>query len=153
MSPPCCAKRSGNIYSTARTRSPSQLMDEPNSKDAEVRARVPAWMYNGMAGIAKSRGEQMPVILREAVAEYLASRVASGATPTPTPTAANILHALRDRPDIAETLIVLGQALKANTPAKPPKGPVNYTTPTAEDVVDDLVEREKRSRRGGKTAK
>ena len=83
---------------------------EETSKDAEIRARVTAEMHQQLSAIASGRGEQLPVILREAVAEYLARRATK---PVVFPSSNALLDALRDRPDVADTLIALGRVLKA----------------------------------------
>jgi len=45
-----------------------------NNKDAEVRARVPQWMKDGVDVVATERLLDGADIVREAIAEYLARR-------------------------------------------------------------------------------
>ena len=87
-------------------------MDE-NSKDAEVRARVPQSTYNELARIAKGRGEQLPVILREALNEYLAKRMAIASGSYAIPGGQELVQSLKDRPDVAATLLAIGRLLSA----------------------------------------
>lgn len=125
---------------------------EDNSKDAEVRARVPSEMHSALSEIARGRGEQLPVILREALSEYLARRAASAAGKYPEPGAEALMQILRDQPDVAKTLIAIGNMLKpinsspglagakqivsaagahalgATTAPPPPTKPVKHTT-------------------------
>lgn len=95
---------------------------EENSKDAEIRARVSPDMHKELAAIATSRGEKLPVILREAVAEYLAKRVTAPPGKYPTPSTSALLHTLQEQPDVANTLIALGRLLSASPAAVPPDG-------------------------------
>jgi hypothetical protein len=81
---------------------------EETTKGAEVRARVTETHFAQLAAIAKGRGEQLPVIVREAIAEYLGRHAL---TPGVGPA---LLDALRDRPDVAELLITLGRVLQAS---------------------------------------
>lgn len=91
---------------------------ESDSKDGgEVRARVTLDQFSALKAIADGRGEKLPVIVREACAEYLARRAAGAAGKYPAPGAAALLQTLQDQPEVAETLIALGRLLSA--PAKP----------------------------------
>lgn len=83
-------------------------MPNPPSKDAEVRARVTGEMFEALSAQATSRGEQLPVLVREAIAEYLARRLAGPAAPRE-----SLLHALNDKPDVVKALVKLGEMLKA----------------------------------------
>lgn len=58
---------------------PATAAIPPVSKnlDAEVRARVPAWMKNSVDAVAAERLLDGADIVREAVAEYLARRKAA----------------------------------------------------------------------------
>lgn len=84
---------------------------EEQSKDAEVRARVTGSMFDQLTKIAEDRHEQLPVILREALLEYLARRSATGHTKYPLPGAEALMEILRDQPEVAKTLIALGRVL------------------------------------------
>ena len=94
-------------------------MDE-NSKDAEIRARVSPDMHKELAAIAHSRGEKLPVILREAVTEYLAKRITGHTGKYPAPGTTALLHTLQEQPEVANTLIALGRLLSASPAAVPP---------------------------------
>lgn len=41
-------------------------------KEAEIRARVTREMFDALRALAAARGEQVPVIVREALAKYIA---------------------------------------------------------------------------------
>lgn len=100
-----------------------------DSKDAEVRARVTPEMFRRLSGIATSRGEQIPVIVREALAEYLAKRVGPEGSP---PDREAILDALRDKPIVIQALLDLAEAVR-------PTKPVNYR-PSKKDNDRKAVE-------------
>lgn len=96
---------------------PSAADLESDSKDGgEVRARVTLDQFSALKTIADSRGEKLPVIIREACAEYLARRLAKGGK---SPGAEALLQTLQDQPEVAETLIALGRLLSASTKASP----------------------------------
>lgn len=90
-------------------------MDD-NSKDAEIRARVTLEMYQGLKTVADGRGEQLPVIVREAVAEYLAKRLVTAGTQYPAAGADQLQQILRDKPELANLLMGLGRLLSAGAP-------------------------------------
>lgn len=83
-------------------------MDSP-SKDDEVRARVTHDIYTELLAIAESRGEKLPVIIREALAEYLANRLS-----TQSPQQSALAIALKDSPSAIDALIRLGEALQGS---------------------------------------
>lgn len=85
-----------------------------NTKDAEVRARVTREMFNALSQQADGRGEQLPVIVREALAEYLAKRIAGGGNP---PERELVLQALHDKPEVIEALLSLAKALGEAKPS------------------------------------
>lgn len=78
---------------------------DPKSKDAEIRARVTPQTYQALSNLAAARGEQIPVIVREAIAEYLATRVRRDSD-------SDVFASLRDHPDIVEALTRIAEALK-----------------------------------------
>lgn len=98
------------------------MPNPPSNKDAEVRARVTAEMYAALSAQADSRGEQLPVIVREAISEYLAKRIGSDS-----PHRESLLQALNEKPDLVHALVTLGELLKGQERAPvPPTRPVVY---------------------------
>jgi len=87
---------------------------EENSKGAEVRARVTSDMLNELTAIAKGRGEQLPVVIREALNEYLARRVATAGTAQAVPGSDALRQILKDQPEVANALLALGRLLSSS---------------------------------------
>jgi hypothetical protein len=116
-----------------------------DSKDSEIRARVTPEMYQALCDIAAGRGEQLPVIVREALAEYLAQRAQKDQA---------VIDALHDRPDVVRALLKIADTLKGTTYRKgKPSSPVSGKD-TEGKIVDALKkdlaqEKAERSRQRG----
>lgn len=102
-----------------------------NSKDAEVRARVPLDMFDALKRIADSRGEQLPVIAREAFAEYLAKRLSAG---SPSEREA-MMRVLSEKPEVAKALLDLTTAIRE---------PVTYRKASKKDIRRKILDSAKR---------
>lgn len=109
------------------------LPDNPSpSKGAEVRARVTQETLEALARLATARGELVPVIVREAISEYLAKRVRPGAPPSQREA---VLEALREEPAVMKALVDIAKML--NPPAHYGTEP---SSATAAEAMHDLLD-------------
>lgn len=76
----------------------------------------------------------MPVIVREALTEYLAKRAATSTSKYPEPGTESLLQILRDQPDVAQTLLALGRLLKPTT-AKPNSNPLSRVEAAEQKIL------------------
>lgn len=75
----------------------------------EVRARVARHIFEAVSKLAHDRGEQIPVIVRAALSEYIAARLHSG----PPLQRQHILDVLRNKPKILQSLLELSESVTA----------------------------------------
>lgn len=88
-------------------------------KEGEVRARVSTTTVEALETLAIARGEKLPVIVREALAEYLARRVESNS---------KLQELFQSEPGVLEAMHNLARSLQPQQPQPPPR-PVTYRTP------------------------